>query len=506
MWVKNPSRVPGRSQTVFTLDSTARTDRFSAATTRPCGVSFTRASASTMASTPKRRHRDVGGRPRGPGEQGQEGQRREHLAQLAADAGELGQQRHPPRREPVRHQAQHRDEGEGVAESDDGAGADGQWQRLGQRQQQLAAGHQRRARDDQHPRAVAVEQDPGGHLGAGVDDDLQDDERREDAGAGVEPLGGGRGRTRLASCGRVRRRCRPAAPSPRRSRHALGQSSRTDAPGGQSKSEHDIGVQFSQTSERVYSSVRCVRRGHVVISGLDRQLGGCSAWLSIGSASCPNSRESVSATFAPIASEVCSTRRVAEGRSAYYDDHHLTQLGTINELLRKGYTSAHIAEFLSSMRQGHDLAGHPRLQQAVFGPPASDADGRRRHRRRRRRGAAAGVLRAGRGRRRTADVGRPEHRRGGRSAPTSSCGTCRPSCGWPTASPISSTSWRSRWWSRLEQSLLDGDSGRVTPRGGRRRAAPRRHRLPDLGATGRHRPARGTPSQRYLHACADDGS
>jgi DNA-binding transcriptional MerR regulator len=58
-----------------------------------------------------------------------------------------------------------------------------------------------------------------------------------------------------------------------------------------------------------------------------------------------------------------------EGRSAYYDDRHLSQLGTINELLRKGYTSAHIAEFLSSMREGHDLADILGLQQAVFGEP-----------------------------------------------------------------------------------------------------------------------------------------
>jgi len=57
-----------------------------------------------------------------------------------------------------------------------------------------------------------------------------------------------------------------------------------------------------------------------------------------------------------------------EGRSAFYDDRHLSQLGTINELLRKGYTSAHIAEFLSSMREGHDLADLLGLQQAVFGP------------------------------------------------------------------------------------------------------------------------------------------
>ncbi|GLP80320.1 MerR family transcriptional regulator [Mycobacterium antarcticum] len=45
-----------------------------------------------------------------------------------------------------------------------------------------------------------------------------------------------------------------------------------------------------------------------------------------------------------------------EGRSALYDDHHLAQLRTVNELLRKGFTSAHIAEFLAGQRQGHDLA------------------------------------------------------------------------------------------------------------------------------------------------------
>ena len=52
MWVKNPSRVPGRSHTVFTLASIARTDMVSVATTRPCGVSLTSATTSTRASTP----------------------------------------------------------------------------------------------------------------------------------------------------------------------------------------------------------------------------------------------------------------------------------------------------------------------------------------------------------------------------------------------------------------------------------------------------------------------
>jgi DNA-binding transcriptional MerR regulator len=59
-------------------------------------------------------------------------------------------------------------------------------------------------------------------------------------------------------------------------------------------------------------------------------------------------------------------RRV--GRSAYYDDYHLSQLKTINQLLRKGFNSAHIAEFFESMRQGADLADILGIQRAVLGP------------------------------------------------------------------------------------------------------------------------------------------
>jgi DNA-binding transcriptional MerR regulator len=59
-------------------------------------------------------------------------------------------------------------------------------------------------------------------------------------------------------------------------------------------------------------------------------------------------------------------RRV--GRSAYYDDYHLSQLKTINQLLRKGFNSAHIAEFFASMRHGADLADILGIQRAVLGP------------------------------------------------------------------------------------------------------------------------------------------
>jgi DNA-binding transcriptional MerR regulator len=64
-------------------------------------------------------------------------------------------------------------------------------------------------------------------------------------------------------------------------------------------------------------------------------------------------------------------RRV--GRSAYYDDYHLSQLKTINQLLRKGFNSAHIAEFFASMRQGSDLADILGIQRAILGPRSEDA-------------------------------------------------------------------------------------------------------------------------------------
>jgi DNA-binding transcriptional MerR regulator len=59
-------------------------------------------------------------------------------------------------------------------------------------------------------------------------------------------------------------------------------------------------------------------------------------------------------------------RRV--GRSALYDDSHLAQLDTINKLLRRGFNSAHIAEFFTSMRDGADLADILGLQRGTFTP------------------------------------------------------------------------------------------------------------------------------------------
>jgi DNA-binding transcriptional MerR regulator len=74
-------------------------------------------------------------------------------------------------------------------------------------------------------------------------------------------------------------------------------------------------------------------------------------------------------------------RRV--GRSAYYDDYHLSQLKSIKQLFRRGFNSAHIAEFFASMRQGADLSDILGIQQAILGPrtdeggdgPVSSSDG-----------------------------------------------------------------------------------------------------------------------------------
>ncbi|WP_100516806.1 MerR family transcriptional regulator, partial [Mycolicibacterium goodii] len=65
-------------------------------------------------------------------------------------------------------------------------------------------------------------------------------------------------------------------------------------------------------------------------------------------------------------------RRV--GRSAYYDDVHAAQLKVITQLLNKGFSSAHIAEFFSSVRHGQDLTevlGIERAQLAAHRSPVA---------------------------------------------------------------------------------------------------------------------------------------
>ncbi|MET0897565.1 MAG: MerR family transcriptional regulator [Mycobacterium sp.] len=56
-----------------------------------------------------------------------------------------------------------------------------------------------------------------------------------------------------------------------------------------------------------------------------------------------------------------------DGRLAIYSDVHLEQLRVINQLLAKGFTSSHIADFFSAMRAGHDLADFLGLQDVFAG-------------------------------------------------------------------------------------------------------------------------------------------
>ncbi len=58
------------------------------------------------------------------------------------------------------------------------------------------------------------------------------------------------------------------------------------------------------------------------------------------------------------------------GRANIYSETHLARLRLIASLLDRGYTFAHIGEFLSSWRQGHDIGQTLGLEAALLGPPA----------------------------------------------------------------------------------------------------------------------------------------
>lgn len=56
-----------------------------------------------------------------------------------------------------------------------------------------------------------------------------------------------------------------------------------------------------------------------------------------------------------------------QGRSAVYDERHLAQLQAISSLLRRGFSTAHIAEFIAGIRDGHDLGDVLGMHDALFG-------------------------------------------------------------------------------------------------------------------------------------------
>ncbi|MFT4202229.1 MerR family transcriptional regulator [Gordonia sp. (in: high G+C Gram-positive bacteria)] len=64
-------------------------------------------------------------------------------------------------------------------------------------------------------------------------------------------------------------------------------------------------------------------------------------------------------------------RPVRRGRIAIYSDVHLERLRVINNLLRRGFTTRHIADFFTGMQRGDDLADVLGLEDVVSAPWSS---------------------------------------------------------------------------------------------------------------------------------------
>ncbi|HVU62266.1 MAG TPA: MerR family transcriptional regulator [Mycobacteriales bacterium] len=60
------------------------------------------------------------------------------------------------------------------------------------------------------------------------------------------------------------------------------------------------------------------------------------------------------------------------GRTGWYDDGHLARLRLIGRLLERGYTSAHIADFIATWESGHDLGQTLGLEAALLAPASGE--------------------------------------------------------------------------------------------------------------------------------------
>jgi DNA-binding transcriptional MerR regulator len=61
-----------------------------------------------------------------------------------------------------------------------------------------------------------------------------------------------------------------------------------------------------------------------------------------------------------------------EGRAGVYDATHLARLRLIGQLLERGYTSAHIAEFIATWEAGHDIGQSLGLEAALLAAKAGE--------------------------------------------------------------------------------------------------------------------------------------
>ncbi len=60
------------------------------------------------------------------------------------------------------------------------------------------------------------------------------------------------------------------------------------------------------------------------------------------------------------------------GRTSWYDETHLARLRLIGQLLDRGYTSAHIAEFIATWEAGHDIGQTLGLETALLAPASGE--------------------------------------------------------------------------------------------------------------------------------------
>jgi DNA-binding transcriptional MerR regulator len=63
---------------------------------------------------------------------------------------------------------------------------------------------------------------------------------------------------------------------------------------------------------------------------------------------------------------------VKQGRTGVYDETHLARLRLIGRLLDRGYTAAHITEFIANWEAGHDLGKSLGLETALLAPGSGE--------------------------------------------------------------------------------------------------------------------------------------
>ena len=110
-------------------------------------------------------------------------------AELAEHAGELRDQRDPPRREPARHQSQDTHEGHGVADPEEEPRRQRPRVVVREREADLGKRENQRSAEEYPTRTEPVDDEPDRHLHQRVHQQLEHDESRQLRSADLETLG-----------------------------------------------------------------------------------------------------------------------------------------------------------------------------------------------------------------------------------------------------------------------------------------------------------------------------